>query len=249
MGTQFSIEKKTALITGANRGIGMAILESFLHNGVEKIYAAVRNPESMSPMVDKYGDRVEPINIDLNDPDSITAAAMRAKDVDIVVNNAGILSMNTALDSGAIDALESEFTTNVFGLIRVAQAFAPILKENGGGVFVQLNSIASMKSFSYIATYSASKAAAYSVTQALRDELREQGTHVVSVHPGPIDTDMGDAAGFSEIAEPPSIVADSIVTAIRTGAFHVFPDSMAKMVGDAYESYAESIVDADLMGE
>jgi short-subunit dehydrogenase len=130
----------------------------------------------------------------------------------------------------------------------MAQAFAPVLKQNGGGVFIQLNSIASIKCFSFIATYSASKAAAYSVTQALREQLREQGTLVISVHPGPIDTDMADAAGFSDSAESPSVVAESIVTAIRAGDFHVYPDSMAQRVGDAYRSYAEIIVDADLMG-
>jgi NAD(P)-dependent dehydrogenase (short-subunit alcohol dehydrogenase family) len=248
MNAGYDIQDKTALITGANRGIGRAILESFLSNGIDKVYAAVRNPDSASPLVEKYGDRVIPIKMDLNEPETVVGAAALTQDVEIVVNNAGILTMTTPLDRDAIESLESEMTTNVFGLIRMAQAFAPVLKQNGGGVFIQLNSIASIKCFSFIATYSASKAAAYSVTQALREQLREQGTLVLSVHPGPIDTDMGAAAGFSDFSKSPSIVAESIVAAIRAGDFHVFPDSMAQRVGDAYRSYAESIVDVDLIG-
>ncbi len=131
----------------------------------------------------------------------------------------------------------------------MAQAFAPILKTNGGGAFVQLNSVASMKCFSDFATYSASKAAAYSITQALREVFFQQGTAVLSVHPGPIATDMATDAGLGEIAEPASLVGEAIVVALKAGDFHVFPDSMAKMVGDAYQSFAENIVEANLVEE
>jgi NAD(P)-dependent dehydrogenase (short-subunit alcohol dehydrogenase family) len=106
-----------------------------------------------------------------------------------------------------------------------------------------------MKSFSAFSTYCASKAAAYSITQALRDVLREQGTLVVSVHPGPIATDMADSAGFEEIAEPASVVADSIIQALSDEAFHVFPDTMARQIGEVYRPFAENIVEADLMAE
>ena len=136
---------------------------------------------------------------------------------------------------------------NVLGLIRMAQAFAPVLAKNGGGFFVQLNSVASMKNFSALSTYSVSKAAAYSVTQALHDRLSEQGTRVLSVHPGPIATDMGSAAGLEDIAEPTSVVADAIVDGIRSGDYHVFPDTMARMFGDAYKGFSAEIVEANLM--
>ena len=111
---------------------------------------------------------------------------------------------------------------NVIGLTRVAQAFAPVLKANGGGAFAQLNSVASVKSFADFATYSASKAASYSITQALRDKLAEQQTHVISVHPGPIATDMANQAGLGEIAESPSLVADLMIDHPRVTAFSVF---------------------------
>ena len=136
---------------------------------------------------------------------------------------------------------------NVYGLMRMAQAFAPILKENGGGALVQMNSVASMKNFSNLATYSASKAASYSIAQALRDVLSAQGTQVVSVHPGPIATDMGNDAGFGDIAEPAEKVAQGIITALAENEFHSFPDTMAKQIGAVYQDFAINIIEANLM--
>ncbi|NNC68223.1 MAG: SDR family oxidoreductase [Gammaproteobacteria bacterium] len=249
MTTSYDIKGKTALVTGANRGIGKVIVETFLDKGgVKKVYAAVRNLDSAKALTDQYGDRVEAIHIDLAKPETIQQAAQHATDVDIVVNNAGVLKTSTPLDTNVLDSMAYEMDMNVSGLVRMAQAFAPVLKKNGGGALVQLNSLASIKSFAPFATYSASKAAAYSITQALRDLLKEQGTTVVSVHPGPIATDMADAAGIGEIAEPPSIVADSILEALDKGEFHAFPDSMAKQFEDAYQGFAENIVNANLLG-
>jgi short-subunit dehydrogenase len=150
------------------------------------------------------------------------------------------------MDSDAIDSLERGMEINVLGLIRMAQAFAPVLRVNGGGALVQLNSIASLKCSANFATHSASKAAAYSITQALRELLDQQGTAVLSVHPGLIATDMSDAAGLGGIAEPASLVGEGIVIALKAGDFHLFPDSMAKRVGSAYRHFSESIIEADI---
>lgn len=247
MSISYDIENKTALVTGANRGIGKSIVESFLEKGATKVYAGVRTLATAGPLIKKYGDRVEAIQIDLTKPETIITAAQKAKDVEVVVNNAGVLKNATPLDDGAMDALHFEMEMNVGGLIRMAQAFAPVLKTNGGGAFIQLNSVASIKNFLPFTTYSASKAAAYSVTQGLRDQLSEQGTKVISVHPGPIATDMANDAGLSEIAEPASLVADGIIAALNDGEFHVFPDTMAKQIEGAYHSYAENIVEANIM--
>ena len=242
----YEVKNCIALVTGANRGIGKAIVEGLHSRGASKVYAAVRDPSSADELVHRYGDKVVPVEFDATRPETIAAAGRTAGDVTLVVNNAGVLRNATPLSQDAIDALAYEMDVNVYGLIRVAQTFAPILKRNGGGSFVQLNSVASLKNFPDFATYSASKAASYSITQALKSLLGRDGIQVVSVHPGPIATDMGREAGLEEIAEPPSLVADAIVDALSTGKFHAFPDSMAKQFGAAYASFAANIVEADI---
>ncbi|QDT38896.1 SDR family oxidoreductase [Stratiformator vulcanicus] len=243
----FDVQGKVALVTGANRGIGKVILETLLAEGASKVYAAVRDTSSVEGLVKEHGEKVVPLEIDLSKPATIAAAAKQAEDVELVVNNAGVLKTADPLDPAAFDALDFEMKVNVHGLMHMAQAFAPVLKTNGGGALVQLNSVASIKNFADFATYSASKAASYSITQALRDKLADQNTQVLSVHPGPIGTDMADSAGLTEMAEPPSVVADGIVAALADGRFHLFPDTMAKQVGEAYSGFAENIVEANLM--
>lgn len=242
----FTVQGKTALVTGSNRGIGKAILQSLLQHGAAKVYAAVRTPSSVADLATSSAGKVVPLELDLGKPATIQAAAAQAKDVHLVINNAGVLKAANPLAPDALDNLDYEFDVNVRGLIRMAQAFAPVLKANGGGAFVQLNSVASLKCFADFATYSASKAAAYSLTQGLREVLGKQGTHVISVHPGPIATDMANEAGLGEIAEPPSLVADGIVAALASGAFHVFPDSMARTFWEKYQGFAQAIVEANL---
>ena len=118
----------------------------------------------------------------------------------------------------------------------------PILAKNGDGAFVQLNSVASLKCASNFATHSASKAAAYSITQALRELLARQGTTVLSVHPGLIATEWA-AAGLAGTAAPPSVVAEGIVRALRSGDFHLFPDPLARRIGNAYRSFSEKVIE------
>ncbi len=242
----YNLINKVILVTGANRGIGKVITETFLEAGAAKVYAAVRNIASVAPLVEQYGTRVVPLHVDLADPESINAAAETAKDVNIVINNAGTFRGGELLSADAIESLSFQMDINVYGLINMAKAFAPILKANGGGVFAQLNSVVSIKAFANFAAYSASKAASYSITQSLKEILGEQGIRVLSIHPGPIATDMGDAAGLTAIAEPPSLVAEGIIAALNNDDFHVFPDTMAKQIGSAYQSFAQNIVEANI---
>ena len=240
------LTNQVILVTGANRGIGKAIVAEALNRGSKKVYAAVRDLESAEPLVKEFGSKVVPIELDLSKPKTIIEAALKASDVTVVVNNAGALTMTTALDEDAVSSLEYLVEVNVSGFIRVAQAFAPILKENNGGVLAQVNSVVSTKAFPTSATYSASKAASYAVTQALREQLRPQGTKVVSIHPGPIATDMGKEAGMENIAEPPSVVAEAFFDSLESGAFHVFPDTMAKQIWQQYRGYAENVIEPEL---
>lgn len=238
----FNIEGKIAVVTGANRGIGKAIVETFLDSGVKKIYLAVRDTDSVAALVAGYGDKVEAIQADLTKAESIVALAAQATDADIVVNNAGLLVPSNPLDVHAEEALRQEFEVNTFGLMRVAQAFSATLETNQGAL-VQINSVASIKNFVDLTTYSASKAASYSITQGLKDVLTPKGISVLSVHPGPIATDMAKQAGMEEMGEPPAVVAKGIVSALQAGDFHLFPDTMARDFGGAYQSYAQSIVE------
>ncbi len=240
------IKGKIALVTGANRGIGKAIAEAFLHHGAAGIYAAVRNPDSAAPLIERYGDKVVPVQLDLSEPETIAAASGTAGDVQVVVNNAAVFRASTPLDSDAIDALELGMKINVCGLIRMAQGFAPILKQNGGGAFVQLNSVASLKCSSNFATHCATKAAAYSITQALHELLGQEGIAVLSVHPGLIATDMSDGAALSGTPEPPQLVSEGIVAALKAGDYHLFPDKMARRIENAYHGFAVSVIEADL---
>lgn len=239
----FDVSGKVALVTGANRGIGRSIVETLLDRGATKVYAAVRNLDSAAELVAERGDAVVPIAVDLQKPETISAAAATAGDVTLVVNNAGVLRTSSALEESAFEDLRFEMDVNVFGLMHVAQSFAPVLQANGGGAFVQLNSVASVRSFPPFSTYCASKAAAYSITQALRVLLGEQGTHVLSVHPGPIDTEMAADAGLED-TDPPSVVADGIVAALAAGEYHLFPDKFAREIGAAYESFRTAVVEA-----
>lgn len=241
----FDVEKKVALVTGANRGIGKAIVVSLIEHGAAKVYAAVRSPASAQPLIEQFGESIAVVPLDLTQPDTIKQAAAECGDVELVVSNAGILKVASALDQHATEVLGEEIEVNVYGLIRMAQAFSPVLAANGGGAFVQLNSVASLVSFPDFATYCASKAAAYSITQALRVSLAAQKTTVLSVHPGPIATDMAQQAGLDDDAEPASQVAEAILAALASGQFHVYTDTLSRQTGAAYESFAKQVIEAN----
>ena len=215
------IQGAAALVTGANRGLGAAIAQALLDSGA-KVYGAARDTTSIT------NQDVIPVTLDVTSGADIANAARTYGDVSIVVNNAGILRSSASLAPGAIDAARAELETNFFGPMQMAQAFAPVLRENGGGALVNVLSVLSFISMPQGATYSASKSAAWSITNSLRIELRRQGTLVVAVHAGFIDTDM--AAGVTGVKVSPQSVASQIVAALEADAEEVLADPTSEMV-------------------
>ncbi|MEU6657573.1 SDR family oxidoreductase [Streptomyces sp. NPDC046821] len=178
------IKGSVALVTGANRGIGRAFARALLDRGAAKVYAAVRDPESV------LDPDLVPLRLDVTDHEQVTAAAAAAGDVSIVINNAGTGGAGSGLLGGTFDGARQAMEVNYFGTWAVSQAFAPVLARNGGGALVNMLSLASWVGRPDFPGYAASKAAQWSLTDALRQGLHEQGTLVVGVHAGFVDTDL-----------------------------------------------------------
>jgi NAD(P)-dependent dehydrogenase (short-subunit alcohol dehydrogenase family) len=215
------IQDSTALVTGANGGIGRAFAETLLERGATKVYAAVRDVATVADP------RLVPIELDVTDPDRVAAVARALDDVQLVVNNAGVNNVNIPL-SASLDAARLELETNYLSLVSMTQAFAPVLERNGGGAFVNVLSVVSWVAMPLLSTYSASKAAAWSFTNAARIELRRQGTHVVGVFVAGVDTDM--AAAFDVEKLPPAIVAASALDALEAGEREAVVDDYSRAV-------------------
>lgn len=212
----------TALVTGANRGLGRAYARELVKRGA-KVYGGARNPASV------VDEGVIPVQLDVTDDASVAAAAKELGDVTIVVNNAGVL-----VPGEEVDSIKAEFEVNFYGIVRTTDAFAPILKANGGGVLVNVLSILSFIGFPSARGYAASKAAAWSLTKTTRDALQEQGTHVVAVHAGYIDTDMASSVDGPKIS--PEDVVSQTLQAIQNGDDEVLADEATRSVKAALAS-------------
>jgi NAD(P)-dependent dehydrogenase (short-subunit alcohol dehydrogenase family) len=216
------INGSIVLVTGANRGVGAEWVRQLRERGAAKIYAGARDPQSVST-----ADGVVPITLNVTDKAQIAAAAEQAHDVQIVVNNAAIL-FSQKLIGGDLDRVHDEFETNVFGPVYVAQAFAPVLKANGGGAIVNALSAVSWFSFPGMAGYSATKAAAWNLTDALRLELQDQGTLVVALHSGAVATAMGDQFPIDKVG-PEQVVAAAL-DGLEAGKTEILADDISGVV-------------------
>ena len=219
------IKGSVCFVTGSNRGIGRAIVEALIDNGAAKVYAAARNTDTLSALVAASGGKAVAVRLDVTKEEQILAVTKIASDTQFLVNNAGIIHY-----TGIISAVDSQFArdqmeVNYFGYMNMTRAFAPILGKNGGGVLVNVSSVMGLVGTPATGAYSATKAAIHSMTQSVRGELKAQGTHVIGVYPGPVDTDMTVGLPFEK--ETPQRVALEILKGIESGAEEIYPDNMA----------------------
>ncbi len=216
------LDNATVLITGANRGIGLASAREALARGANKVYAAARDPSGITLS------GVVPVRLDVTDADQVLSAAHGCADLDLLVNSAGVFQPQPFLGERAVDTARAQFETNFFGTLAMARAFAPVLAANGGGALVNVLSVLSWLNLPPAGTYAASKAAAWALTNGLRNELRAQRTQVLAVHAAFIDTDMARHVPGPKVA--PRDVALQTLAAIEAGHDEVLADEITRQV-------------------
>jgi NAD(P)-dependent dehydrogenase (short-subunit alcohol dehydrogenase family) len=225
------IPGSVALVTGANRGIGRALAEALLARGVKKIYATARD---LATLADLGDGRLVKLRLDVTDPAQIRAVREAAPDLTLVFNNAGVALATGLAGPTALSEARREMEVNYFGPLQVLQLLAPTLARNGGGAVVSIGSAAGLTNLPFLPTYSASKAALHSLTQAARMLYSGQGTAVFGVYAGPVDTDMIRDLEFPKTSA--RAVASAILDAIEAGQEDIFPDPFAADFGKRYQS-------------
>jgi NAD(P)-dependent dehydrogenase (short-subunit alcohol dehydrogenase family) len=217
------IEGAVALVTGANRGIGSVFVEELLARHAVTVYAGARNAGS----VEVSDPRIVPVTLDVTDSERVKAVAGQLSDVSLVINNAGVRTLDSPLQASLQEA-RRQIETNYIALISMTSAFAPVLARNGGGAFVNMLSVVSFAGTPWMSTYAASKAAAWNYTNAARLQLSGQGTEVLNVHPSYVDTDMTAGDDVDKIA--PGTVVQAALDALEAGQPEVLVDDFTRNV-------------------
>jgi NAD(P)-dependent dehydrogenase (short-subunit alcohol dehydrogenase family) len=234
------ITGSTVVVTGGQRGLGRALVEAFLVGGAAKVYATARTPHTSDD------DRIVPVALEVTDSASVAELAALATDATIVVNNAGVLQRAPLLDVD-LDSVREAFDTNVFGALRVAQAFGPVLARNGGGGLVNILSVMSWAAGA--GTYGATKAALWSLTNSLRTEFMGQHVQVVGVHLSYTETDMTAGLDLHKVSARDA--ATYIVNAVAAGDSEVLVDDDSrrakKLLSGPPEGLAYTIVDGRMV--
>jgi NAD(P)-dependent dehydrogenase (short-subunit alcohol dehydrogenase family) len=232
-----TIKDKTILVTGANRGIGLALASEALARGAARVYAGTRQP---LPYTD---DRVTALRLDVTSTAQVQAAAGQVESLDLLINNAGIAVPDDLTDPAA---LERHLAVNLFGTYAVTQAFLPAVTRSRGAIvnILSVNALAPLPFV--IPAYSVSKAAAFSLTQSLRARVAGQGVRVHAVLPGPVDTDMLRGAGIPKAS--PESVARAILDAVGRGEEEIFPDPASAPLAAGWRESAAKLLERQLAG-
>ena len=225
------VKGSVALVTGANGGIGRAFVADLLERGAAKVYVGGRSEGALAPLLADGDPRVSPLVLDITDGAQVARAAAAARDVTLLVNNAGYSAHIGTLSTPDLDGARREMEVNYFGTLRMSRAFAPVLASAGGGAIVNVLSFLSLATLPMAGTYSASKAAALSLTRSLRAELAAQGTSVLASMPVQVDTPMG-AWSTQEKVTPHEAASESL-DALEDGETEVFPGGPSRAAADA----------------
>lgn len=217
-----NIQNAVVFVTGANRGIGLAFARAALERGARKVYAGSRDPAKVTLP------GVQAVRLDVTDDEQVREAAARCNDVQILINNAGIATFGGVIADGSLESARAQLETNYFGLMRMSREFAPVLAGNGGGAIVNVLSIASWIQRPTLGLYASTKSAAWGLTNALRHELRPQGTQVLALHMGFVDTDLTKGIDMPKL--PPELVVERAFDALEAGAKEVLADEATQQV-------------------
>jgi NAD(P)-dependent dehydrogenase (short-subunit alcohol dehydrogenase family) len=228
-----TIAHKTVLVTGANRGIGQALVDEALRRGAKRVYAGTRQPLSHSDR------RVTPLTLDVTDAAQIQAAVERVESLDILINNAGVSLYDDLSDRSAI---EQHLAVNLFGTYGVTQAFLPSLTRSRGAI-VNVVSALAFAPLPVIPAYSISKAAAFSLSLSLRALLSGRGVTVHAVMTGPVDTDM--TRGIDIPKASPESVARAIFDGVENREEEIFPDPMSETLAESWRSGAAKAMERE----
>lgn len=224
------LKNAVALVTGANRGIGRAFVDALLEQGASRVYATARDLSSLDTVTRIDSHRVRALKLDVKSPADAHAAAEQAKDVTLLINNAGVLTLGGLADV-PLDSLRENMETNFFGTLNVINAFLPTLEHRRGAI-VNMLTLVALASMPGLAAYNASKAAALSLTQSFRADLGKRGIAVHGVFPGAVDTDM--IRSFQMPKTPAIDVARAVLAGVEAGEEDIFPDPMSQQLYSAW---------------
>jgi 2-keto-3-deoxy-L-rhamnonate aldolase RhmA/NAD(P)-dependent dehydrogenase (short-subunit alcohol dehydrogenase family) len=240
MGTGRNLVKDAvALVSGANGGIGSEVVRALLRGGAGKIYCGARQLDSLRTLTAVAPDKLIPVQLDVTDPASVSKAAASCPDVTLLINNAGWNSNEGLFSANGLDNARREMETNYLGTLSLSRAFQPLLARNGGGGLVNLITVVAHVNLPLMSTYAASKAALLSLTQGLRAELRQQGTHVMGVLPGAVDTPM--TPGFEGMKMRPVQVAEALIQGLHARSEEIYPGGMASSVFNGISLDAKAV--------